>query len=98
MITARLAAEDYSREVMVVPGSVLDGRSAGSHRALREGWAALVDRPEHAVEQLFEGQGLILALREGLESAIELKPVRADADESSSGQEFASGNQEGESG
>ena len=98
MITARLAADDYGREVMVVPGSVLDGRSTGSHRALREGWAALVDCPEEAVEQLFECRGLILALREGLESAIELKPVRLDADESNNGQEFANSNQERESG
>ena len=80
MITARLAADDYGREVMVVPGSVVDGRSEGSHRAVREGWAVLVDRPEHALEQLLEAQGLLLALAEGVEMGIELKLQASAAD------------------
>lgn len=63
LITARLAAEDYGRDVMVVPGSVLDGRSLGSHRAIREGWAMLVDTPEDAVERLFDSYGLLMSLR-----------------------------------
>lgn len=62
LITARLAAEDYGRDVMVVPGTILDGRSRGSHRAVREGWAMLVDTPEDAVERLFESHGLLSVL------------------------------------
>ena len=81
LITARLAAEDYGREVMVVPGSVLNQLSEGSHRAVREGWAVLVDRPEHAIEQLLESKGLILALQEGLESGIGVKTRLVPADE-----------------
>ena len=62
LITGRLAAEDYGREVMAVPGSVLDGRSDGSHRAIREGWAGLVEVPDHAIEQLRESGGLLAEL------------------------------------
>ena len=65
MITARLAAEENGREVMVVPGSILDQRNRGAHRAIREGWAALVDAPEEALEVLMESRGLIQALEEG---------------------------------
>jgi DNA processing protein len=64
LITARLAAEDYGRDVMVVPGSILDGRSRGSHRAVSEGWAMLVDDPKDAVERVYESQGLLMALSE----------------------------------
>ena len=59
MITARLAADDYGREVMAVPGRVDTGASAGCHRAIREGWAALVDHPEQVVERLADQQGLL---------------------------------------
>lgn len=67
LITARLAAEDYGRDVMVVPGTVLDGRSLGSHRAVREGWAMLVDTPEDAVERLFESHGLLSVVCSAME-------------------------------
>lgn len=59
MITARLAADDYGRDVMVVPGRVDTGASAGCHRAIREGWAALVDHPDQVVERLADQQGLL---------------------------------------
>lgn len=59
LITGRLAAEDYGREVLAIPGRVDTGRSAGCHRAVREGWAMLVDDPDQAIEQLQTQAGLI---------------------------------------
>ena len=59
MITARLAAEDYGREVLAVPGRVDTGASAGCHRAIREGWACLVDHPDQIVERIQEQAGLL---------------------------------------
>ena len=44
LITAHLAA-DYGREVLAVPGSVLNGRHAGCHRLLRDG-ATLAESPD----------------------------------------------------
>lgn len=55
LITARLAAEDYGREVVALPGRADQEVNAGGHRAIREGWAMLVDRPEQALEA-FESQ------------------------------------------
>ena len=59
LITGRLAAEDYGREVLAIPGRVDTRGSAGCHRAVREGWAMLVDEPDQAIEQLETQKGLI---------------------------------------
>ena len=63
LITARLAAEDYGREVMAVPGRADTLQSAGCHRAIREGWANLVDDPSQAMELLERQNGLIDLLK-----------------------------------
>ncbi|MDQ6986604.1 MAG: DNA-processing protein DprA [Mariprofundaceae bacterium] len=44
LITARLAA-DYGRDVLAVPGSVMNGQHAGCHQLLRDG-AMLVETPD----------------------------------------------------
>ncbi len=55
LITARLAGE-AGREVMAIPGSPLDARSAGCNQLIREG-AVLVQGPEDVIELLhgFDG-------------------------------------------
>lgn len=56
LITARLAGE-AGREVMAIPGSPLEPRSAGCNQLIREG-AILVQSPEDVLELLagFDGQ------------------------------------------
>jgi len=61
LITARLAAEDYGREVVAVPGRADLDTHAGCHRAIREGWATLVDDPAQAIELLSSQWGLLMA-------------------------------------
>lgn len=61
LITARLAAEDYGREVVAVPGRADLGDHAGCHRAIREGWATLVDDPQQAIELLSGQWGLLMS-------------------------------------
>ncbi|MCH2162769.1 MAG: DNA-processing protein DprA [Phycisphaerales bacterium] len=81
LITGRLAGEDYGREVMAVPGAVTPGRSSGCHRAIREGWAALVDAPEQVLEQLRDAQGLCLSMAGTLKNRIIVKENDEVADE-----------------
>ncbi len=71
LITARLAAEDYGREVVAVPGRADLGTHAGCHRAIREGWATLVDDPAQAVELLSTQWGLLLVDQQGLRESPE---------------------------
>lgn len=81
LITGRLAGEDYGREVMAVPGELPSGRSAGCHQAIREGWAALVDEPEHVLEQLRDSEGLLRTMVDALKNRLKVKEIGALADE-----------------
>lgn len=65
LITARLAAEDHGREVMALPGRVDSPASAGCHRLLRSGTAALVTNIAEVLESLGETGELLKA---GLEA------------------------------
>ena len=83
LITGRLAGEDYGREVMAMPGRVLGGGSAGCHRAIREGWAALVDEPGQVLEQVREARGLLKILHEAVKNRMKIKDFVEVADERS---------------
>lgn len=66
LITARLAAEEHHREVMALPGRVDSPASSGCHRAIKEGWAALITDHADVLNQLDAASHLV---RGALESA-----------------------------
>ncbi len=81
-ITARLAVEDHGREAMAVPGRADSPTSEGSHRAIREGWAALVTSPEEVMEQLASAGHLVRGAMErqgrGADRQPSARRVRSD--------------------
>lgn len=60
LITARLAADDYGREVFAVPGRVDSPASAGTHHLLKTGSASLVENAEDIV-LILGGQSAVAA-------------------------------------
>ncbi len=54
LITARLAAADYGREVFALPGRVDSAASAGTHHLIKSGSAHLVESVEDILEHLGE--------------------------------------------
>ncbi len=75
MITARLAVEEHSREALALPGRVDSPTSAGCHKMLREGWAALVTNATDILDALGETGHL---LRAGLDRNAPEQPDAAD--------------------
>ncbi len=59
LLTARLAVEDLSRDAGCLPGSLDSPWSAGCHRAIREGWAALVTGVDDVCEMLHSARSLV---------------------------------------
>lgn len=59
LLTARLAVEDLSRDAGCMPGSLDSPWSAGCHRAIREGWAALVTGADDVCEMLLAARSLV---------------------------------------
>ncbi len=54
LITARLAAADYGREVFAVPGRIDSPASAGTHHLIKSGTAVLVESVEDILDNLGE--------------------------------------------
>ena len=80
LITGRLAAESHGREVMAVPGRVDSPSSEGCHRAIREGWAALVTNVADVSQQLRSSSMLVagaMAARKNIGGDVlnEVKPT-----------------------
>jgi len=61
LITARLAVEEHSRELMAVPGRVDAKGSAGCNKIIREGWATLVTSPADVLDALGEAGQILKA-------------------------------------
>lgn len=61
LLTARLAVEEQAREVACIPGPVDSPRSVGCHRAIREGWAHLVEQPRDVAELILSQRSLAIA-------------------------------------
>lgn len=72
-ITARIAVEDLGREALALPGRVDSLTSEGTHRAIREGWAALVTSTSDVIQHLRERgapQHLIVGARSAADPAL----------------------------
>ncbi|MDX2116455.1 MAG: DNA-processing protein DprA [Planctomycetota bacterium] len=52
LITARLAIDDYNREVLAIPGRIDSRASEGSNELLRAGEAAMATRPSDVIDQI----------------------------------------------
>ena len=56
LITARLAADDYGREVFALPGRVDSATSSGTHHLIKTGAAALVENVEDILRGIGQGE------------------------------------------
>ncbi|MCL2648559.1 MAG: DNA-processing protein DprA [Phycisphaerales bacterium] len=69
LITARLAAADYGREVFAIPGSITSSASAGTHHLIKSATAHLVDSPEDILQNLGEAGAALIAEKPETEPA-----------------------------
>ena len=77
LITARLAAADYGREVFALPGRVDSAASAGTHHLIKSGSAHLVESVEDILDHLGEvGEALREKEKGGIGVAAASKPAK----------------------
>jgi DNA processing protein len=69
LITARLAADDYGREVFAIPGRVDSAASSGVHHLIKTGSAALVENAEDILTALGQSKLVSPSPKTATESA-----------------------------
>ncbi len=77
LITARLAADDYGREVFALPGRVDSVASSGTHYLIKSGAAALVENVQDILQALGQGD---LAATGPAEPRAESAPIPSPRD------------------
>lgn len=98
LITARLAAADYGREVFAVPGRIDSPASAGTHHLIKTMAAHLVEGVEDILEQLGEVGAALRGERETAETAETAGTTEATEATGARSHEGAKGHEEGEEG
>ncbi len=79
LITARLAADDYAREVFAVPGRVDSIASSGTHHLIKTGAAALVESVDDILRGIGQSDLITTADPEALAAAPKRRTARKPA-------------------
>jgi DNA processing protein len=81
LITARLAAADYGREVFALPGRVDSPASAGTHYLIKSAMAHLVESAQDVLDHLGDVGRLLTQAQEARDTAPETPTAKVPAQE-----------------